>query len=338
MKKIITSLFVIVLMVLGSIIFMFKPATAQTGTTVFFSPDPANLYLNGSNSQVVEMWVGDVVDMNGFDITLTYDPEFAHLDSWTVGTFLDISVGSCFIAPGYPDQPGFFRRACVQLGKPLKSGSGVLLRFTFSGLSHGISDLSFVNPLLALGYPPVEVSPLFTNGTLNVTYNPAIIKPSTVSGSFSVQGRADRGGIPVTLSVGEYVGQGPYTVNTTNVSGNNLAFTNVAMDVYILTTAQPRCLNLTEALGKSFGMTSGNTTLAALALVRGNAAWTDNEINAGDVSVLGTYWGLTPADLKPGDRLDGDVNFDGVVDLRDLAIVAGNFGLTSALVYAGWTP
>ena len=119
MKKIITSLFVIVLMVLGSIIFMFKPATAQTGTTVFFSPDPANLYLNGSNSQVVEMWVGDVVDMNGFDITLTYDPEFAHLDSWTVGTFLDISVGSCFIAPGYPDQPGFFRRACVQLGKPL---------------------------------------------------------------------------------------------------------------------------------------------------------------------------------------------------------------------------
>ncbi len=72
--------------------------------------------------------------------------------------------------------------------------------------------------------------------------------------------------------------------------------------------------------------------------MRGNAAWTDNEINAGDVSVLGTYWGKTPADLEPGDSLDGDVNFDGIVNLRDLAIVAGNFGLTSAQVYASWTP
>ena len=80
------------------------------------------------------------------------------------------------------------------------------------------------------------------------------------------------------------------------------------------------------------------TTLAPLTLVRGNAAWTNNTIDSGDVSVVGTYWGQTPADLEPGDSLDGDVNFDGVVDLRDLAIVAGNFGLTSAQVYAGWTP
>jgi len=72
--------------------------------------------------------------------------------------------------------------------------------------------------------------------------------------------------------------------------------------------------------------------------VRGNAAWSNNTIDSGDVSVIGTYWGHTPADLEPGESLDGDVNFDGVVDLRDLAIVAGNFGLTSAQVYADWTP
>jgi len=170
------------------------------------------------------------------------------------------------------------------------------------------------------------------NGVFNA------VRKFTVSGNISVEHNTLRAGIPVALVGGPVFHAGPYSGMTGEQAGNNFSIPQVWRDTYTLTTAQPRCLNLTEALGKSFGMTSGNTTLAPLALVRGNAAWTDNEINAGDVSVVGTYWGKTPADLLPGESLDGDVNFDGVVDLRDLAIVAGNFGLTSALVYAGWTP
>ena len=35
---------------------------------------------------------------------------------------------------------------------------------------------------------------------------------------------------------------------------------------------------------------------------------------------------------------DADINNDGKVDIFDLAMVAGNYGLTSALAYGEWLP
>jgi hypothetical protein len=36
--------------------------------------------------------------------------------------------------------------------------------------------------------------------------------------------------------------------------------------------------------------------------------------------------------------VDGDVNFDGKVNIQDLALVGGNYRLTSADVYGSWVP
>ncbi|NLF35528.1 MAG: hypothetical protein GX585_06140, partial [Clostridiales bacterium] len=237
MKKRFWTLILLMLMVLGSFFFAFKPAVAQTGTTVYFSPDPATVYLNGTNSQVVEVWVGDAVELNAFDVTVEYDPAIANLVTWTTGNFLEISTGNCFQHPQHPITPGRFQIICTQFAKPLKTGSGPLLRLTFSGSRYDSTVLTLTNPEFSAGTPLVTIYPTPTNGTLNVAYNPTIIKPTTLSGSFSLQGRANRGGIPVTLSQAQFVGQGPYTIPTTNVSGNNLAFTNVAMDVYTVSTA-----------------------------------------------------------------------------------------------------
>jgi hypothetical protein len=329
MKKRLWTLFMLLLMVLGSFFFAFKPAAAQTGTTVFFSPDPANVYLNGTNSQVMEVWVGNVVELNGFDITMEYDPIITTLQSWAIGNFLE-SV-SCSTPPGWSDSPGHFRRYCIQIGRPLKTGSGILLRFTFNGLSHGSSELTFVNPQLAVGYPATRIIPIATNGTLNVTYN-ATIKPTTLSGSFDLQGRSNRGGIPIRLSVGQYVGQGPYTVPTTNVSGNNLAFTNVAMDVYTVSTSQARYLNITPAMGKQIALLASGNVLPPLRLLGGNAVWTNNEIDIFDVALVSGEIGKTSFNA------DADINNDGKVDIFDLALVAGNYGITSTIAYADWLP
>ena len=327
MKKTVYSLFMLMLMVLGSISFAFKPAVAQTDTTVFFVEIPANIYLNGTNSQVMEMWVGDVVDLNGFDITIEYDPTVTTLESWAFGNFLEL--GGCNPVPGFPDQPGFFRRYCIQFAKPFKTGSGVLLRFTFSGSGFGSSELTFVDPQLAVGYPATYVFPEAINGRLNVTYN-STIKPTSLSGSFELQGRADRGGIPVTLSEAQFVGQGPYTVPTTNVSGDNLAFTDVAMDVYTVSTAQAGYLNITPGMGKQIALLASGNILPPLRLLGGNAVWTNNEIDIFDVALVSGEIGKTVF------IADADINNDGKVDIFDLALVAGNFGMTSAIAYAGW--
>ena len=329
MKKRLWIKFVLMLMVLGSFFFAFKPASAQTGTTVFFVPSPANVYLNGTNSQVVEMWVGNVVELNGFDITMEYDPMVTTLQNWTLGNFLE-SV-SCSIPPGWSDSPGHFRRYCIQIARPLKTGSGVLLRFTFNGLSYESSELTFVNPQLAVGYPATRVIPIATNGTLNVTYN-TTIKPTTLGGSFSLQGRVDRGGIPVTLSEAQFVGQGPYTVPTTNVPGDNLAFTNVAMDLYTVSTAQARYLNITPGMGKQIALLASGNVLPPLRLIGGNAVWTNNEIDIFDIALVSGEIGKIIYDP------DADINADGKVDIFDLALVAGNFGMTSENAYADWMP
>ena len=319
----------LMLMVLGSFFFAFKPATAQTGTTVFFSPDPADIYLNGTNSQVVEVWVGDVVEMNAFDVTVEYDPAIANLVSWTTGNFLEISTGNCFQHPQHPITPGYFQIICTQFAKPLKTGSGALLKLTFSGLRNDSTDLTLPHPAFSAGTPLVTIYPTPTNGTLNVTYN-ATIKPTTLGGSLELQGRADRGGVKMYLSQGQYVLQGPYNATTTNVSGNNLAFTNVAMDVYTVSTNQARYLNITPGMGKQIALLASGNILPPLRLLGGNAIWTNNEIDIFDVALVSGEIG------KTNFNADADINNDGKVDIFDLALVAGNFGMTSAIAYAGW--
>ena len=331
MKKTFWKLIMLILMVLGSFFFAFKPAVAQTGTTVFFMPDPANVYLNGTNSQVVEVWVGDAVELNAFDITVEYDPAIANLVTWTTGNFLEISTGNCFQHPQHPISPGYFQIICTQFAKPKKTGSGVLLKLTFNGLSFDSTELSLTNPEFSAGTPLVTIYPTPTNGTLNVTYN-STIKPTTLSGSFDLQGRTNRGGVPVTLSVGQFVGQGPYTVPTTNVPGDNLAFTNVAMDVYSVSTAQAGYLNVSPDMGRQIALLASGNVLPPLRLLGGNAVWTNNEIDIFDVALVSGEIGKTVF------IADADINDDGKVDIFDLALVAGNYGMTSAVAYAGWTP
>ena len=332
MKKRFWTLITLTLMVLGSFFFAFKSTAAQTGTTVYFNPNPANVNLNGTNSQVVEVWVGDVVEMNAFDITVEYDPAVANLVSWTTGTFLEIYPSQCFQNPQHPIGPGYFQIICTQFAKPLKTGSGVLLKLTFSGSKFGSSVLDMNNPVLALGDPAYDFFPTPIDGMLNATYNPAIIKLTALSGSIDLQGRTNRGGVPVTLSVGQYVLQGPYNATTTNVSGNNLNFTNVAMDVYTVSTAQAGYLNISPAMGKHIALLASGNVLPPLRLVGGNAVWTNNEIDIFDVALVSGEIG------KVSYIPDADINGDGKVDIFDLAMVAGNYGMTSAVAYAGWTP
>ena len=109
----------------------------------------------------------------------------------------------------------------------------------------------------------------------------------------------------------------------------------------------PRFLNITADMAKKITL-SANDALNTLWLRGGNAYWRvtdgngaytdvyDNVVNGGDASVVGTGWGQAGStDLTIN---HGDVNFDNKVNIQDLALVGGNYDLTSAAAYAAWLP
>ena len=104
----------------------------------------------------------------------------------------------------------------------------------------------------------------------------------------------------------------------------------------MFTTQQPRYLNIHTSMNREVAV-SGDILLPELQLKGGNAVWTDNFINISDASVVSAMCELTVADLLEGETLGGDVNFDGVANIQDLAMVAGNFDLSSEDAYAAWT-
>ena len=170
---------------------------------------------------------------------------------------------------------------------------------------------------------------LATTGSIGA----AIYDNLTVTGTISMQGRSVRGGVPVRFEVG-LLGFGPYTNTSTDVFGSpNFSFANVGDDTYVFTTNQPRYLNVTGSLNKTFNVNPA-LVMTALELKGGNAIWSDNTIDVADASAVGNDYGKSTGFVN----VDSDVNFDGKVNIFDLALVGGNYNLTSATAYASWTP
>jgi hypothetical protein len=145
-----------------------------------------------------------------------------------------------------------------------------------------------------------------------------------ITGTFSMQGRVFRGGIPVTLT---WTGTGwTYAASDTteDLLVNNFQVTVTYGGGYLITTNQPRYLNVPGATL----VVSNTMTLPDLYLYGGNAN-NDKAIGIGDASVVGGAYGTGNIES------DGDVNFDNRVNIQDLALVGGNYGLTDE-VYNDW--
>ena len=199
--------------------------------------------------------------------------------------------------------------------------------------------VTFVNP--GVHYVTVELYDMMDTSYDGIDPNDILLTSSgpvmiTIDGDFditgtvSMQGRTVRSGVPVTLTKVGLPVYGPFNATSIDVISNNLTFTLVNGGTYTITTNQPRYLNVYAGLGKQIYV-AGNTTITLLELKGGNAVWSDNVINAGDASFVGTWYGQTV-------DTDADVNFSGNVDIFDLALVGGNYDLTSAIVYGTWTP
>lgn len=213
----------------------------------------------------------------------------------------------------------------------MQIGNFVIGALTPNGLD---SIYQFQITFANAGSPSTTVNLLDTGA---ITTLASVTKVSTVNANFSVtgtvsmQGRTFRGGVNVVLTALNLAPYGPFPGETTNFLSDNLVITNVAAAEYEFTTNQPRYLNVNDTLDKHFTITNANVILPALELKGGNAIWTDNVIDVLDASEVGTHYGLP-------DNIDADVNFSGKVDIFDLALVGGNYNLTSATAYDSWLP
>jgi hypothetical protein len=159
-----------------------------------------------------------------------------------------------------------------------------------------------------------------------------------VNGTVSMQGRSARAGVPLTLTGPVGFAYGPYYSTSTALISNNYVFEDVAAGTYTFMTTQPRYLNIGNYAVANQDVTKsvtveGAMTLSSLWLRGGNAIYTDNVIDNLDLGKVGLGYtaGITS-------HPDADVNFDGKINIQDLALVAGNYDLTSATAYVDWQP
>lgn len=332
--KIAALILLVLLIGFSSILFSHHSAVFAQGTpTIAVQPNAGDVIL--SNTKTINLYVTNGVNVNAFDVIITYDSSLLTLSSWSYGSYLS-SLGMILKT----DTPGYFRLVATQLGKPGVYGDGILLNLVFRGNVNGYSPIMITKCDFADPEGSVY-SPEIVSGSLLVHSDPALLNKYIVTGTLTLQGVLDNSGIPFALDHGAANWLGPYSGITINQAASNLTLVDVYEDSYLITTAMPRFLNVTADLNKFIVVSSGSTSISALQLKGGNAVWQreidgvwvlDTVIDAGDISVIGACYGQTGPDL------DADVNYSGNVDIMDLALAGGNYDLTSASAYQNWIP
>ena len=137
-----------------------RVAQAQGGAVLSVLPSSGSLGL-GSEVQLT-LWVTGGVNVNAFDVTVTYDPAVLSLSKWEKGAYL-----SSLAVVSQVNQPGLLQVAATQLAQPAVSGDGALLTMTFMGISEGSSDIVIAEAIFAdsMGH---KTYPATENGSLTV--------------------------------------------------------------------------------------------------------------------------------------------------------------------------
>ncbi len=136
------------------------PARAQSSTTLSVTPADSEVLLNDTTT--IRLYVTGGVEINAFDVAITYNSQKLTLDSWTYGNYLS-GLARVYLV----NQPGEFRVAATQLAKPGVSGEGTLLIFNFKGVSGGVSPIILTAATL-VSTGGMSTTPSLEQGTLTV--------------------------------------------------------------------------------------------------------------------------------------------------------------------------
>lgn len=315
----------VIVVVLGLLFLTFSSVRAQESFSIFFDPDPAYIFTDNGLSTTVSLKIANAPGVNAFDITLSYNENVALLSSYAIGAaFLP---KFCTVQTNVP---GTLTLSCTKTGLPYVFGEAEVLSLVFTAPTVvastplTLSLARFVNQVGSFVFPEID------HGLLNVQESPS--PPSLpLEANIDLQGKADRLGVTLNLLDGENYSL-DFSAVSKDIEGINITLSSVVIDTYTVTVSHERCLDVTSALGKTkTAPESGTITITPLVLRAGNSVSDDN-INDDDIKAITDAYG------NPSINPNADVNFDGLVDMRDLALAAGNYGLTSSSAYVDWQP
>jgi len=115
---------------------------AQSETWVQVEPEQAAAEAGQAVTLKVQIISG--VQVNAFDLALSYDPAVLSLEGYKTGAFL-----SNLAEVKKEDRPGYFHLVVTQLATPPVSGDGTLLELTFRTLAEGSTTVTLDSVQLA---------------------------------------------------------------------------------------------------------------------------------------------------------------------------------------------
>jgi len=295
--------------------------------TASLSVAPAAASILVSDTLTVDVVVSDVVDLYGAELTLAFDPAIIRVVDENAGTSgVQIAPGSCpeanFVAQNSADnETGTIHYAVTSLAPAAPcSGTGLVASITFEGLAPGTTAISFTTWLLS----DSNIQPITTtvsNGTLLVD-----LRPGTVQGAISLQGRSDSSGVSVAI----WDGDGwPASSLTSTVTGATGDFSlSVPAGSYTLTVEMDGYL---DALRSDVVVDpDGQIDLPQLALPCGDPN-DDDLINIQDLTILGSHYRLSCGDAGWDGR--ADMINDCVINILDLTCSGVNYGRSSPVTW-----
>lgn len=165
LKIVFLTSWIVALALLGT---AFSTAAAQSQTVLFITPEQTDVPLGNQAELEVEVYLG--LNINAFDLTLTYDPDVLSLADWEHGDYLSNQANI-----KVEDDAGRLRIAATQLAKPAVSGDGVLLVLTFDTVAAGSSPVEWVEATFADSQGN-KTEPVLEDGLVDVvvaaTYTP----------------------------------------------------------------------------------------------------------------------------------------------------------------------
>jgi parallel beta-helix repeat protein len=277
-------------------------------TSLYISP--ANSTVGVSNTVTVDVMVGDIENLYGAQVALTFDPtlvEVVDADSSAPGT--QIEKGS-FPVPDYvivnlaDNSAGTIDYAVsLQGAKPGVNGSGVLARITFHGLSDGVSYVAFTGSILS-DPQSVAIDHSTQDGQVEV-----LSQEGRVSGRVILERRASSAG--ATVSVGTQV----MTTDAAGIIGPE----NIPVGTHTIEARHPSYLRS----WRSFSLVAGETLVLPEVTLLGGDVNQDDRIYIGDLTLEGQAWNTTPADAAWFDA--GDITDDQAINILDMVAVQYNF-------------
>lgn len=164
---------IIAYLCVASLLLLLMPvrAAAQGQTVLAVTPAEAEVPVAGQFS--LDLTLTDAVNVNAFDIMLTYDGNLLRLDGWTNGNFL-----SNLAVVVNTNNPGNFRLVCTQMAMEGVSGDGSLLHLNFTALAAGQTEITLAKGELSepqgVAIHPALVDGQVTVGTAQATPTQAL--------------------------------------------------------------------------------------------------------------------------------------------------------------------